>query len=383
MGWNYELFKGLNLMIKIAILTSENQWFEVYVLQLAKELKNVSIYKDHNDLQGNHDIVFILSYHQIIPQEILAKNSHNIVVHASFLPKGKGWAPLFWQVLESKNKIPFTMIEASDSVDQGDIYMQEILELTEYELNAELREKQAQMIIKMCLKFVNRYEQYKIPIQQSGDESFYKKRDKKDSRLDINKIIKEQFNLLRIVNNNYPAFFELDGNRYILKIELDKSEGEVELIDFVDLIPEERLMILDWRNSLDVKKWMYSQDDISMQSHLDFIDGLQLSKDRQYLAVKKENNYVGVVDFTGIDFDKKQSYFGLYANPFDKFIGAGRVLEKVCLKYVFDFLNLNKIKLEVFSDNLRAVNLYKRYNFKEMGVKNINDKQIVCMELTR
>ena len=36
----------------------------------------------------------------------------------------------------------------------------------------------------------------------------------------INKTIKEQFNLLRIVNNQeYPAFFEIDGRKYKLTIE--------------------------------------------------------------------------------------------------------------------------------------------------------------------
>ncbi len=210
--------------MKIAILTSKNQWFESYALQLSKKLRNSQIYRSYNDIQENYDIVFILSYHQIIPQKFLDKNRHNIVIHESSLPKGKGWAPLFWQVLEGKNKIPFTMIEAGNEIDSGDIYMQEILELTNYELNKELREKQAKMIIQMCLEFVNNYEKYKALDKQSGSESFYVKRDKKDSELNIDKTIRNQFNLLRIVNNSdYPAYFVLDGNRYILKIEIDKS----------------------------------------------------------------------------------------------------------------------------------------------------------------
>ena len=155
----------------------------------------------------------------------------------------------------------------------------------------------------------------------------------------------------------------------------------MELIDFVDLTLKERLIALNWRNSDEIKKWMYLQNAISTKTHLDFIDELQFSKERQYLLVKKESNYVGIVNFTSINFDKKQSYFGLYANPFDKMKGVGQVLEEVCIKYVFDLLRLNKLKLEVFSDNLRAINLYEKYNFKEVGVKSINDKKVICMEL--
>ena len=212
--------------MKIAILTTKNQWFEAYAEVLSKQLGNIPIFNNHADFNDKYDIIFILSYHQIIPKEALEKNSHNIIIHESALPKGKGWAPLFWQILEGKGDIPFVMIEASDGVDNGDIYMQKILELAGNEFNEELRDKQAKLTIQMCLEFVNNYEQYKNPVEQSGDESFYVKRSKEDSRLDIDKTIREQFNLLRIVNNDdYPAYFELEGNRYILKIELDNSGG--------------------------------------------------------------------------------------------------------------------------------------------------------------
>ena len=212
--------------MKIAILTTKNQWFESYADALSEKLGNIPIFNNHVDIKGNYDVIFVLSYHEIIPQEYLKKNKHNLVVHESALPKGKGWAPLFWQVLEGENKIPFTMIEASSKVDNGDVYMQEMLELTNHELNEELRDKQANMIIQMCVEFVNNYEKYKIPVKQNGDESFYKKRDKKDSALNIDKTIRDQFNLLRVVNNSdYPAYFDLDGKRYILKIELDNSGG--------------------------------------------------------------------------------------------------------------------------------------------------------------
>ena len=367
--------------MKIAILTTKIQWFEPYAEELSRKLGNIPIFNNHVDFDGNYDIIFIISYHKIIPQEVLKKNGHNIIFHESLLPKGKGWAPLFWQILEGKSNISFTMIEASDGVDSGDIYMQKMLELAGNELNEELRDKQAKLTIQMCLEFVNNYEQYKTPVEQCGDESFYAKRSKEDSRLDIDKTIREQFNLLRIVNNDdYPAYFELEGNRYILKIELDNSGRGVELIDFVDLTLKERLMVLNWRNSDNIRKWMHSQDVISIEGHVNFIGNLLFSKDRQYLLVKKENNYLGVVYFANIDFDKKSSYFGLYANPFEKMAGIGRVLEEICLKYVFDLLSLNKIKLEVFNDNLRAINLYKKYHFKEVAVKNINDRKVICME---
>jgi methionyl-tRNA formyltransferase len=59
--------------------------------------------------------------------------------------------------------------------------------------------------------------------KQQGDASFTKKRKPEDSEFNINKTIKEQFNLFRIVDNkNYPAFFIYKGSKYILSIKKEK-----------------------------------------------------------------------------------------------------------------------------------------------------------------
>jgi len=365
--------------MKIAILTTQNQWFVEYAKQLNNEIKNSKLFFDHNNIK-NFDIVFILSYHNIIPKNILEKNKHNIVIHASSLPQGKGWAPLFWQVLKGAKEILFTMFEASNGVDNGDIYMQKTLKLDGYELNEELREKQARHTINMCKEFINNYDKYKIPTPQSGVESFYPKRTSKDSELDINKTIKEQFNLLRIVNNDeYPAFFEIDGHRYKLKIELDKMGG-IELIDFVDLTLEEKKAILNLRNSNEIKKWMYNTNDINLDNHLKFINSLELNPFKQYLMIQKDNKFIGVIDFI-FDYQESEVFFGLYANMHHKIAGIGRILEEICIKYIFDIMKLDKLKLEVFSDNKRAIKLYKEFDFKKTGTKIVNDKEVICMEL--
>jgi methionyl-tRNA formyltransferase len=212
--------------MKIAILTTPDQWFSSYAKKLQQSIPEAKLFLHHEELDKGYDIVFILSYHHIIPKKVLEQNRHNLVIHASALPYGKGWAPMFWQILEGKDQIPFTMFEASDGVDNGNIYMKKVLTLSGYELNEELRKKQADFIIEMCLEFLKNYDIYKESRPQSGEESFYPKRAAKDSELDINKSIKEQFNLLRIANNEeYPAFFDIDGHRYTLKIAREEDEN--------------------------------------------------------------------------------------------------------------------------------------------------------------
>ncbi len=209
--------------MKVAILTTLDEWFVPNANELNQKVVDASLFFDHKEIDATFDIVFILGYHKIIEKEYLKRHKHNIIIHESALPQGKGWAPLFWQILEGKDAIPFTMLEASDGIDKGDIYMQKILKLNGHELNKELRKKQAELTIEMCLEFLNNYEQYKNPKKQKGEESFYPKRTFKDSELNMNNTIEEQFNLLRIVDNDkYPAFFYKNGHKY--KLTIDKVE---------------------------------------------------------------------------------------------------------------------------------------------------------------
>lgn len=365
--------------MKVAILTSPNQWFENYAKKLSAKLADAPVYLDHTKINNSYDIVFILSYHRLIDREFLLKHKHNIVIHESDLPLGKGWAPLFWQILEGKNEIVFTMFEAADGVDNGDVYMKKTLQLTGTELNEELRKKQADLTIQMCQEFINQYDTFKQTTPQTGSESFYSKRTPQDSELDINKTIKEQFNLLRIVNNNeYPAFFELDGYRYRLTIELDNDRGG-QLIDFVDLSYDEHLMILDMRNHPRVREWMYTQDEIPIANHLQFIQNLHGDNKNQYLMVKKGEKVVGVIYFNQIDFDNKTSEFGIYANMLKPTAGAGSFLEELSLFYAKNILKVDSLTLEVMKRNQRAINLYKKYGFEEVSTSRVKGYEVISM----
>jgi methionyl-tRNA formyltransferase len=107
-------------------------------------------------------------------------------------------------------------------VDAGQIYIKDFIELNGVELHQELRKKQAFKTIELCTRFIKEYNHIKLVIQK-GEETFYPRRTPNDSEIDIDKTIREQFNLLRIVNNeDYPAFFSIDGTRF--KIAISKYE---------------------------------------------------------------------------------------------------------------------------------------------------------------
>lgn len=209
--------------MRILILTTRSSWFwphaEVLTAVLIEQGYQATLVSDHRLVSDSFDIAFLLSYFRLVDEPFLRRQRHNLVIHESALPHGKGWAPLFWQVLEGKNEIPFTLFEVQAGVDDGPIYMQALLRLQGYELHDEIRGRQADLTVALCLSFLRAYpEVYATP--QVGHETHYRRRTPQDSALDPNQSLAAQFDVLRIVSNtDYPAFFDWRGHRYILKIE--------------------------------------------------------------------------------------------------------------------------------------------------------------------
>ena len=215
---------------QIAILTSPTSWFiphaKKFLKKLIKNKYSAQLFLDHKDIPKSYNVVFILSYFKIIEQNYLDQHKYNLVVHESKLPKGRGWAPLFWQILKGKNKIPIVLFEASKKADSGNIYLRDNICLTGKELYNEIRKKQAKKTIELCLKFLEQYPSIKTE-KQKGTTTTYRKRTPKDSELNINKSLKHQFNILRVSNNkDFPAFFYHNRTKYIIYIFKLKEKNE-------------------------------------------------------------------------------------------------------------------------------------------------------------
>jgi len=209
--------------MKISILTDNHtSWFVHYGKILEQELiilgHEVKYVFNKFDLEAG-DICFLLSCSRIIEDKFLLLHKNNIVVHASDLPKGKGFSPLQWQILEGSNNIILSLIEAVTEVDAGPIYFKHSVLFKGHELYNELRNVLGLEIIVMCVKFVNQYNQLK-PVRQNGESTFYKKRTDLDDQVDPSKSIIELFNHFRIADSqNYPLYFNLYGHKYLIRIE--------------------------------------------------------------------------------------------------------------------------------------------------------------------
>ena len=93
------------------------------------------------------------------------------------------------------------------------------LDFAGHELIDEMRRQQGQKTIALCQRFAAEVAP-RSGEPQSGEPTFYPRRRPADSQLDVGRSIRDQFNLLRVVDNErYPAWFEYRGHRYRLAIE--------------------------------------------------------------------------------------------------------------------------------------------------------------------
>lgn len=222
---------ALGLLPRISVLSDKDSWFNSTINAMVSEWRagGYSVEWIHEpSVLRERDVAFFLSCSALISTERLALHAHNLVVHASALPSGRGWSPLTWQVLEGRDEIPVTLFEALEKVDSGPIYVQSLVRFTGSELLVEMHEKLASEIARLCILFIERFPLILAEARpQHGEATYYQRRRWTDSKLDVESTIASQFSLLRVVDNDrYPAYFDMCGHRYRLRIDRDDRVAE-------------------------------------------------------------------------------------------------------------------------------------------------------------
>lgn len=199
-------------------------WLQQWSGKMVAQGHGVSLCFDKKDLITG-DVLFLVSCGQMIGAIERLKFRAVLVVHASNLPKGRGWSPHIWSILKGASQITVCLLEANDPVDSGAIWFKTEFTLEGHELLPEINEKLFAAELLLMTQAVEKFEAI-TPIRQCGDPgSYMQKRTPEHSMLDANKSLAEQFDLLRVVDNErYPAFMDYRGKRYLIKIEKVKNE---------------------------------------------------------------------------------------------------------------------------------------------------------------
>lgn len=181
-----------------------------------------------------------------------------------------------------------------------------------------------------------------------------------------------------LIENNDTVLKTFDSDKLKIGLEDLIAKKDTKLTNFIHLSDSQKKMVLNWRNDDNIRKWMLTQDEIGVEKHFAYIDSLASREDRIYFLVEKEEEEIGVIDFTNIDLIHSTVECGLYAKPGKK--GVGRIFMALIKDYAFRILKMETLIAEVLDGNKTAIGLYHKYGFQETE-RRVGKRVIIHMEL--
>jgi len=211
-------------MLKVSFIISDerhpiNSWIETWVYE-RPEGQFAEIVRTSDKAKGG-DICFLVSCTEILPKEFLYRYKHVLVIHASDLPKGRGWSPHIWEIINGQEEITISLLEASEKVDCGDIWHKSVHHIPKYFLYHEIIE----VINKAHIDLINYAVKHHLTIDPLPQDlkitpTYFPKRTPIDSEISVHDSISSQFDLLRVCDKDrFPSFFYLYGKKFKITIE--------------------------------------------------------------------------------------------------------------------------------------------------------------------
>lgn len=186
----------------------------------------IDIVNSVKELNHKGDILFLISCSDVITEEVRNLYKTTLVIHASDLPKGRGWSPHVWGIIEGASEITVSLLEVANKVDSGDVWQKIRVPILKTDVYDEINSKLFKTEMELMSFAINHYDTIKPAKQNDAiGATYYEKRTPKHSELDIKKSIEDNFNLLRVCDPaRFPAFFYFEGVKY--KVYLEKEHDD-------------------------------------------------------------------------------------------------------------------------------------------------------------
>lgn len=191
-------------------------------VQIWAESKNLPVLNSTKEYNFNPDFVVVISYGVIIRENIL-NSAPCINIHPSLLPKYRGPSPMQTAILNGDTKSAVCLIEMTNDVDAGDIYMTENFSIDENETNYDVENKVSLIASEMLSKYLKNPGNYP-PKPQIGQPSYTHKFTSQDMEIDWSKSPLQIHNQIRALGFGRTKINDLDVKILETKIIDEKLE---------------------------------------------------------------------------------------------------------------------------------------------------------------
>lgn len=123
-------------------------------------------------------------------------------------------------------------------------------------------------------------------------------------------------------------------------------------------------LMLEWMRDEEINK-NFAKDfsKYDEESQKKFIDNSMTDTDITFAIASEDGEYLGSISLKNIDYENKKAEYAICLRA--KCIGKNisKPATDLILKYAFDELGLNRVYLNVLSENIRANKFYLKYGF--------------------
>jgi len=124
--------------------------------------------------------------------------------------------------------------------------------------------------------------------------------------------------------------------------------------------------VLAWRNAPEVRRHMYTQQEIALDDHRRWWASVKARESSRYLIFEAAGAPMGLVNFTEINPQEKSAIWGFYTRPKAP-KGTGTRLGILALDYAFQTLKLAHLKGEVLASNAASLAFHKKLGFQQVA----------------
>jgi methionyl-tRNA formyltransferase len=185
-----------------------------------KDQHQIDLVRSKSEL-SHGDLLYLISCSEIVTEADRRPYSKTLVIHASDLPRGRGWSPHIWQIIDGATALTLTLLEAANNVDSGDIWKKIEIIVNKDALWDEINHLVFDAELSLMDFAVENFDTIE-PQKQSAaiKPTYHPKRSPANSKIDPKKSIEDQFDLIRVCDpDRFPAYFELHGHKYNIRLE--------------------------------------------------------------------------------------------------------------------------------------------------------------------
>lgn len=126
--------------------------------------------------------------------------------------------------------------------------------------------------------------------------------------------------------------------------------------------------ILELRNNLEIADQFFSDAPVYDFEHNNWLKKRN-NEDLDFIILDNHSQKrAGRIYLTNINFRHQKCEYGIVLHPESRGKNIAYEASKLLIDYVFQNLPINKIYLEVFEGNLKAIKLYEKIGFKQEGL---------------